>query len=125
MKQQTKDRLVAIATEISAQAFMAKKAKTPRDNFNKIHTLAREACDYFAFGFEASEPKPEPPADPVVFGFTCPITDCWWNDSETDQPDYATMREALDAADQHRVEHHAGASGIVTTEALATPEGGA
>ena len=49
-----------------------------------------------------------------TFGFTCPVPGCWWNDIETDQPDYVTMREALDAADRHRIEHHDGRTGIVT-----------
>ena len=114
MKQQTKDRLAAIAGEIATEAFMARKSKSPRAHFNRIDTLAREACDYFAFGFDA--PSPAAPPEPEVFGFTCPVDGCWWNDSETEQPDYGTMREALDAADAHRVEHHGGRSGIVTTE---------
>lgn len=68
MKQQTKDRLTAIATEISTEAFMAKKSKSPRAHFNKIHTLAREACDYFSFGFEA----PVATAPPVTTGSSVP-----------------------------------------------------
>lgn len=109
MKQQTKDRLAAIAGEIATEAFMARKSKSPRAHFNRIDTLAREACDYFAFGFDATSPAAPP--EPEVFGFTCPVDGCWWNDSETEQPDYGTMREALDAADAHRVEHHGGRSG--------------
>ena len=117
MKSHTKERLAVIATEIRAAAFMAQKSKSPREHFNAIHTLAKEACDYFAFGFDATPPpaKAEPEAE--VYGFTCPVADCFHNDSEFDVPDYVTMREALDAADQHRIEHHTGATGIVTFEA--------
>ncbi|ONI65644.1 hypothetical protein CSIV_05030 [Microbacterium sp. CSI-V] len=122
MKPQTKERLTAIASEISTEVFMAKKAKSPQAHFNRIHSLAREACDYFAFGFDA--PVAPAPTEPEVFGFTCPVERCWWNDSETEQPDYATMREALDAADAHRMEHHGGRSGIVTTESSVPSSGG-
>lgn len=113
MNAQTKERCRVIAAEIKAEAFMATKAKNPREHFHRIDTLAREACDYFAFGFNAP-PTPAPEPEPATFGFTCPIQDCWWNDIETEQPDYTSMREALDAADRHRLEHHAGQTGIVT-----------
>jgi hypothetical protein len=117
MKAQTKERCAVIAAEIKTEAFMATKASNPREHFNRIHTLAKEACDYFAFGFDAPPaPVPAPYSEPVTFGFTCPTDACWWNDIENDQPEYATMREALDAADRHRIEHHSGRTGIVTYE---------
>lgn len=103
MKQSTKDRLATIAGEIRSLAFMAQKSKDARDQFNQIFSLAREACDYYAFGFEAPPPAPEP--EPVEFGFSCPEPECWINHQPLDAPGYPTMREALDAADAHRAEH--------------------
>jgi hypothetical protein len=57
MKAATKDRLVAIADEIRSEAFMAGKAKNAQPHFSRIHTLSREACDYYAFGFEVAAPS--------------------------------------------------------------------
>lgn len=55
----TKARCVEIANEIRLEAFMAAKSKTPREHFNRVHRLASEACDYFAFGLEAQRPESE------------------------------------------------------------------
>lgn len=114
MSPETKQRLIAISTEIRAEAFMAGKAKSPREHFNRINTLSREACDYFNFGM-----KYTPPAEPVEpeseeFGFTCGVPDCPHDQYETDVPGYPTMREALDAAEAHRLTHAENAHGIVT-----------
>lgn len=116
MKAATKARCVAIADEIRTEAFVASKAKSPREHFNRIHTLAKEACDYFAFGLEA-KPAPEPvEVEPVEFGFTCGVPDCAHDDSETETVGYATMREALDASKEHRLTHSDKPAGIVTYE---------
>lgn len=120
MKATTKARCIEIANEIRTEAFMASKAKSPREHFYRIHTLAKEASDYFAFGFEV-KPAPEPvEEEPIEYGFTCGEPDCEHDDSETETIGYATMREALDAADEHRLTHAKPRAGIVTTERRAS-----
>lgn len=132
MKAATKARCVEIANEIRELAFIAAKAKNPREQFYRIDRLAREASDYFAFGFEVKpEPSPEQPtlgpdgkrylgtgreAEPTEYGFTCGVFGCEHDDSETKQVSYPTMGAALEAAAEHRLTHNEPSRGIVTTE---------
>lgn len=122
MNAHTKARCVAIADEIRGEAFMAGKAKNPRAHFNRIHTLAKEACDYFAFGFEAPDPAAAPAAAteeaeeitrPVaeleVFSFTCGVPACPWDDYPNDHPGWSDMADALAAAKAHAAEHRSNA----------------